>query len=114
MRAQFNVAPTGAHARHCAPVPIRKLAAVQASQELQLPKPLSEFALAEVVEAMRLLGSAERRIDAAVGALQQCRLPVDYSVFKTLVEALDAAHAALEPLPLASAVAEARLRGITL
>lgn len=112
MRPQFKAVHTGAHARHCAPVPLRHLAAVQATQELQIPKPLSEFALAEVVEAMRLLTSAGRRIDAAVGSLQSCRLPVDYSAFKTLTDALNDAHAALLPLPLASAVAAARLRGV--
>lgn len=80
-------------------------------QELQLPKPLSEFALAEVVETMRLLNAASRRIDAAQGAMEACRLPFDVQPFRTLQSCLTQAFDAISPIPLANAIAENNARG---
>lgn len=78
---------------------IRELAE-QLGDEEPLPppsKPLSEGALAEVAEAMRLLSSAGRRIDQAQGALEQCRVNFDARPFRRVQECLDEAWQALQP-----------------
>lgn len=89
---------------------LAELADLQGDLEFTLPKPLSEAAYAEVTEAMRLLRVASRRIDAAQGALQHCRVPVDVQPFRRVQECLDDAFASLCWLPLAQAEAEGRAR----
>jgi hypothetical protein len=87
---------------------LAELAALQGDRELTLPKPLSEAALAEVTEAMRLLTTAARRIDAAEGALSHCRVPFDAKPFRRVQDCLNDAFGSLCKIPLANAEAVAR------
>jgi hypothetical protein len=82
-----------------------ELAAQVADRDL-----MGESALAEVVESMRLLNAAGRRIDAAVGAMQQCRVPFDVKPFRSLQDCLNDAHGALSHIPLEQAERQAMRR----
>lgn len=56
-------------------------------------RPLGEGALAEVLEAQRLLGAAALRLDASLGAMQQARVPIDETTFRRVYDVLDQAYA---------------------
>lgn len=80
---------------------LRELAEQVGDDEPILSRPLGEGQLANVTETMRLLSAAGRRIDAAQGALEACRVPFDHSPFRKLSECLDEAWLALQPAMLA-------------
>jgi len=88
--------------------PLAELAALQGDNELSIPKPLSEGAMAEVAYTMRLLNAASRHIDQAQGALEACKVPFDVQPFKTLQQCLNEAFATVCRVPLAQADAQAR------
>lgn len=54
--------------------------------------PLSEAALAAVLETLRVLNAAGNRIDALAGELQGCRVPFDVTPFRNVRDALDAPY----------------------
>lgn len=111
LHSEGLAAALAASSRNLAASSLQQMAEQQFDHELKLPKPLSEFALAEVVEAMRLLNTAARRIDAAQGAMEACRLPFDVQPFRTLQSCLTQAFDAISPIPLANAIAENNARG---
>lgn len=76
-----------------------------------LDRPLSEGAIAEVAETMRLLNAASRRIDIAQGRLEACRVPFDVKPFRTIQQCLDDAYFEICGIPLANAEAEINARG---
>lgn len=78
---------------------------------MNLQHPLSEGAMAEVAETMRLLNSASKRIDIAQGRLEACQLQFDVKPFRTVQECLNDAFDAISGIPLANAEAEMRARG---
>lgn len=84
---------------------LAELAALEGDRELSLSKPLEIETYNEVTYMMHLLNRADRAIAASRRSLEARKVPFDPAPFLALENALNACFAAVQPLPLAHAVA---------